>query len=499
MKKLVLLSILLMLTLVAFSTLAVADQKLEADVVVVGAGGSGISAAYAVAQQGAKSVIVLEKQPSVGGTAKYSEGLFAAESKMQLERNIVLTKDEAFKMIMNYSHWRANAPLVRAFVDKSADTVEWLEHQGVEFEELTSNYPGGLQCWHIFKGRGKTMLETLMKKFPEMNIKVMTETPGKSLIVKDGRVAGVVAENADGEKINIAAKAVIVATGGFLNNKEMMQKYTRTPDVVSVGNVGKTGDGIKMMQAAGATTEAMDVVISYRPGLPGESTTSQLVATARQPYLWVDKHGQRFTDEMVIFQWPFAGNALERVGGMMYAVYDSATKAYMMEKGIDVGVGVMVPVRTKLTKLEQDLERGINKGLAFKGDTIEELAKNMGVPATNLKETVDLYNTFADRKHDGQFAKEPKYLQPVRKGPFYAVKAYPTSLGTLGGVSVTKEMRVLNQSDDIIPGLYAVGNIAAGMYGDSYDLLMAGSTMGYAVNTGRMAAEDAAEYIKTVK
>ncbi len=499
MKKWVLLSMLLMLALTVFSTLAVADQNLEADVVVVGGGGSGITAAYAVAQQGAKSVIVLEKQPAIGGTAKYSEGIFAAESAMQEERNILLPKDEAFKMIMNYSHWRANAQLVRAFVDKSPETVEWLMEQGVEFEELTSNYPGGLQSWHIFKGRGKTMLETLMKKFPEMNVKVMTETPGKNLIFKDGRVAGVIAEDMDGEKITISAKAVIVATGGFLNNKEMMKKYTRYPEVIPVGNVGKTGDGIQMMLAADMATEGMEVVQSYRPGLPGEPTTSHLVATARQPYLWVDKHGQRFCDEMVIFQWPFAGNALERSGGMMFSVYDEDTKKYMMEDGIDVGVGVMVPVKTKLVNLEKDLERGIKKGVAFKADSIEELAKQMGVEVENLKQTVDLYNSYADAKHDGQFAKVPKYIRPVKKAPFYAVKAYPTALGTLGGAKVTKDMQVLNKQGAIIPGLYAVGNDAGGMYGDSYDLLMAGSTIGFAVNTGRMAAEDAAQYIKSVQ
>jgi len=499
MKRLMSLGLGLMLSLAFSASMALAGQKLEADVVVVGGGGSGITAAYAVAQKGAKSVIVLEKQPAVGGTAKYSEGIFAAESKMQEERNIVLTKDEAFKMIMNYSHWRANAQLVRAFVDKSPDTVEWLKEQGVEFEELTSNYPGGLQSWHIFKGRGKTMLETLMKKFPEMNVKVMTETPGKSLIVKDGRVAGVIAEDADGEKITISAKAVIVATGGFLNNKEMMKKYTRYPDVIPVGNVGKTGDGIQMMLDQHMATEGMEVVQSYRPGLPDEPTTSQLVATARQPYLWVDKNGLRFCDEMVIFQWPFAGNALERAGGMMFSVYDEDTKEYMMKDGIDVGVGVMVPVKTKLVNLDTDLERGIKKGVAFKGDSIEDLAKQMGVDPTNLKQTVELYNTFAVNKHDGQFAKVPKYLRMVKKAPFYAVKAYPTALGTLGGAKVTKDMQVINEEGAVIPGLYAVGNDAGGMYGDSYDLLMAGSTIGFAVNTGRMAAENAAEYIKTIK
>ncbi|QEM69006.1 FAD-dependent oxidoreductase [Geobacter sp. FeAm09] len=489
----------LLAALVAWAPAAFAEKRLEADVVVVGGGASGITAAYAVAQAGAKSVIVLEKQPSTGGTGKFSEGIFAADSKIQQERNIVLNRDDAFKMIMNYSHWRANAKLVRAFVDKSPTTVEWLQAQGVEFTELTANYPGGLQSWHIFKGRGKSMLETLKAKFPQMNVKVLSETAGKELIMKDGRVAGVVSEDATGEKIVISAKAVIVGTGGFLNNKEMMKKYTRFPDQVPVGNVGKTGDGIRMMIAAGADTEGMEVVQSYRPGLPGEPTTSQLVATVRQPYLWVDRKGERFCDEMVIFQWPFAGNALERAGGTMFAVYDAETKRYMMEEGLDVGVGVMVPVKTKLTNLDKELEGGIRKGVAFSADTVEGLAKKIGADAATLKATIERYNTFADKKHDGEFAKDPKYLQPVKKGPFYAVKAYPAALGTLGGAKVTKDMQVVSTKGPVIPGLYAVGNDAGGMYGDSYDLLMAGSTIGFAVNTGRMAAEHAAGYIKSVE
>lgn len=402
-------------------------------------------------------------------------------------------------MIMNYSHWRANAKLVRAFVDKSPTTVEWLQAQGVEFSELTSNYPGGLQCWHIFKGRGKTMLETLQAKFPAMNVKVLTETAGRELIMKDGRVAGVVAETAEGEKITIRSKAVIVGTGGFLNNKEMMKKYTRYPDQIPVGNVGKVGDGIRMMMAVGADTEGMEVVQSYRPGLPGEPTTSQMVATVRQPYLWVDRNGERFCDEMVIFQWPFAGNALERAGGTMYAVYDSETKRYMMEEGIDVGVGVMVPVKTKLTNLDKELEAGMKKGVAFSAGTIEELAGKIGMDAATLKATVDRYNTFADQKHDSEFAKDPRYIRSVRKAPFYAVKAHPAALGTLGGAKVTKDMQVIDTRGKVIPGLYAVGNDAGGMYGDSYDLLMAGSTIGFAVNSGRMAAEHAAGYIRTVR
>ena len=476
-----------------------ADQTMSADVVVVGAGGSGTAAAYSAAQSGAKSVIILEKQPSPGGTGQFSEGIFAAESQMQQERNIVLTKDEAFRRIMEYSHWRANAKLVRAFVDKSANTVDWLKAQGVEFTELTANYPGGYQSWHIFKGRGKTMLSTLRDKFPQMNIKLLTETAGKQIIMKNGKAAGVIAENADGEKITINSKAVIVATGGFLNNKEMMKKYTRSPDVIPVGNVGKVGDGINMMIGAGAALEGMEVIQSYRPGMPGEPTDSQLIATSRQPYLWVDNHGERFCDETVIFQWPFAGNALDRAGGLMYAIYDTNTKNYLMTEGLDVGVGVMVPVKTKLTKLDSELDRGIKKGIAFSANTLDELAVKLGMDPAVLKATVARYNTYAVTKHDTEFAKDPKYIQPVQKGPFYAVESRPTALGTLGGAKVTKDMQVIGTDGKVIDGLYAAGNDAGGMYGDSYDLLLAGSTIGFAVNSGRMAGEHSAKYIKTVK
>lgn len=491
--------LLVFLITMAFAVAPAMAETMYADVVVVGGGGSGTAAAYAVAQAGAKSVIVLEKQPATGGTGKYSEGIFAAESKMQQERNIVLTKDESFKKIMEYSHWRANAKLVRAFVDKSADTVDWLEEQGVRFKELTSNYPGGLQSWHIFDGRGATMLKTLQAKFPQMNVKVLTETPGKKIMMKNGKVAGVIAENIDEEEIKIYSKVVIIATGGFLNNKEMMEKYTRFGDAIPVGNVGKVGDGINMMIEAGAELEGMEVVQNYRPGMPGEATTSQLIAVARQPYLWVDKHGERFCDETVIFQWPFAGNALHRAGGTMYAIIDSNTKEYLMTEGLDVGVGVMVPVKTKLLELESELERGVKKGIAFKSDSIEGLAKQMGADPKVLEDTINKYNSYAKTKHDVEFAKDPKYIQPVAKGPFYAVMAKPTALGTLGGAKVTKDMQVINKDGNVIDGLYAVGNDAGGMYGDSYDLLMAGSTIGFAVNSGRMAGEHAAKYLQSVK
>ena len=481
------------------STIAFAaygDQTITTDVVVIGAGASGTSASYAAAEKGAK-VIMLEKQSMTGGTGQFSEGIFAVESSLQREMNYTLTKDQAFKLIMEYSHWRANAKLVRAFVDKSADSIEWLKGHGVKFEQLTSNYPGGLYTWHIYHGRGKGWISTLQEKFKAMGHPIMTETAATDLIKENGKVVGVMAKSKDGEKIEIRSKAVIIATGGFGNNKEMLEKYVRFPNAMPIANVGKTGEGIQMAWAAGAAAEGTEVVASYRPGPVGESTTSHLGASAKQPHLWLNPRGERFADEgTCMYQWPFGGNALERQGGTMYVVFDQNTLEYMKTKGIDVGVGVMVPVTTRLDKFEEHFQRGAKNGVAFKANSVEELAKLTGMPVDNLKKTLARYNENAVLRHDRDFAKEAKFLQPVTKAPFYAVKSVATTLGTLGGVKVNENLQAVNKQEDPVPGLYVVGNDAGGMYGDSYDLLMAGSTIGFAVNSGRIAGEHAAQQIK---
>ena len=474
-----------------------ADKTMEADLVVIGAGAAGTAAGFAAAELGAK-VIMLEKQPAFGGTGNFSEGIFAVESSMQRAMNYTLTKDQAFKLIMDYSHWRANAKLVRAFIEKSAETVDWLAKNGVGYEQLTSNYPGGLYTWHIYKGRGAAWIRTLQGKYAAMGGQLMLKTTAKSLIQKDGKVVGVIADS-DGEKITINAKAVVIATGGFGNNKEMMEKYTRFPNVMPIANVGKTGDGIQMAWAAGAAAEGLEVMASYRPGPVGESTTSQVGAAAKQPHLWLNPKGERFCDESIIFQWPFAGNALERQGGTMFVVFDQGTLNYMQTHGIDVGVGVMVPVTTKLAKFDEDFARAEKNGVAFKAASLDELAQKTKMDATALKAAVEKYNGHYAIRHDGEFAKDSKFLQPVKTAPFYAVKSVATSLGTLGGVKVSERLEAVTKDDKPVPGLYVVGNDAGGMYGDSYDLLMAGSTIGFAVNSGRIAAESLVQYIKSAK
>ena len=475
------------------------DIAMTADVVVIGAGTAGTAAALAAAETGAK-VITLEKKATVGGTGNFSEGIMAVESSMQRDWNYNLTKDQAFKMIMDYGHWRGDARMVRAFLEKTASTIDWMKSYGVKFEKLYSNYPGGLYTWHIYEGRGAGWINLFQKKYAEMGQKLLLETPAKSLIQKDGKIVGVVAENDDGDKITIKAGAVIIATGGFGANPEMMKKYMRFPGVDGLAQAGKTGDGINMAWNAGAGKDGTEVQASYRPGPKGIGTTNHVAASAKQQHLWLDPQGRRFCDETIMLNWPFAGNALERIGGSMWVVYDQKTLNYMVkEKGIDLGVGVMVPVTTKLTNFEKEWADAVKGGWAFKADTLEGLAKATGMDPKKLVKTVEAYNGFCAVRHDAEFAKDPAYLREVKTGPFYAIKSVASSLGTLGGIKANERFEVVTQDETPIRGLYAAGNDVGGMYGDSYDLLMAGSTVGFAVNSARIAVESAEAYINETK
>ena len=208
-------------------------KQLDADVVVIAAGTAGLEATGAAAEQGAR-VITFEKAATVGGSGNMARGPFGVESKLQRNRKIAITKEQAFKFHMDYTHWRVDARLVSAFISKSASTIDWLEKMGVEFIDVQCHNYGYYFTWHIIKGplvpkeipgTGVIMMKILNDKAQELGAKIFLRTPAKKLIKKGGRITGVIAEDQSGEEIQANAKAVIIATGGFGDNPEMIKKY----------------------------------------------------------------------------------------------------------------------------------------------------------------------------------------------------------------------------------------------------------------------------------
>jgi fumarate reductase flavoprotein subunit len=473
----------------------------EADLVAIGSGVSGLVAALTAAEGGAK-VIVFEKQKSFGGSSNFFQGIFAVESEMQRQRLVAYTRDEAFKSIMEYSHWRADARLVRAIVNESAPTIGWLQERGVEFVDAAPYSPGGPAAYHVVKGEGAAVVKTLSMKAKEIGVELRLGTPVTKILREGNRIAGVAAE-VDGEERTFIAKAVVIGSGGYANNKDWIKKYSGWDlgvNMMPFGNVDKMGDGIRMAWEVGAAEDGMGVLEMFRVGpvSPDFALKGQIEFAVMQPDLWVNSRGERFCDEAVVFIDSSMGNVSARYKeGYTYSIFDDSIKQRLLTRGVDRAIMTENPPGTRPLNFDNELNAALERGSTevFAADSIEELATKLKMEPSVLKTTIDEYNRFCEKGHDDLFAKDPKYLRPLKGPKFYAVRARTSFLGTLGGIKINHRTEVLDKKEKVIPGLYAVGFDAAGMWGDSYTQNPSpGLSAGFAINSGRIAGRNALEY-----
>jgi fumarate reductase flavoprotein subunit len=473
------------------------------DVVVAGSGATGMAAALTLAQGGAK-VAVFEKQRSLGGTSNFFQGTFAVESAMQRERYVDYTRDQAFKNTMDYSHWRANPRLVRAIVDESGATISWLQEAGASFIEATINMPDSPLTYHTIKGRGEAVVKALVDQARARGAQVFPGTPVLALLKEGGKITGVVVDN-DGEEVEVAAKAVVIATGGYANNKDWVKKYTGYDlgvNLFPVGNTGKTGDGLRMAWEAGAAEEGVETIEMFRVAPVGAEFAMgcNLEQAAAQPDLWVTARGERFCDETIGFYDTPVGNAQARykADGCTFSILDDTIIERLMQHGLDKGVGIEYPPGYRLTSLRAEIEAALQHGSqeVFAAGALEELARLIGMEPAVLAATVEEYNRYCAQGHDELFAKDRRFLRPLSGPRFYAVRARAVFLGTMGGIKVTSRLEVVDKKDNVIPGLYTGGFDAGGMYGDSYPIKSSsGLASAFALNSGRIAGKSALAYI----
>ena len=474
----------------------------EADVVVIGSGVSGLAAAV-TARDGGARVVVFEKQRSLGGTSNFFDGMFAVESVMQRERYITYSRDEAFKRMMDYSHWRANARLVRAFVDESGPTISWLLERGVEFSDATINMPDAPRTYHVVKGTGAAVVKALVTAARAKGVDIVSGAPVKRILKQGDRIGGVVVEE-NGEEAEVAAKTVIIASGGYANNKEWIKKYAGFDldvNVIPIGNVDKMGDGIRMAWEAGAAEDGMGLLELFRVGplAPDLPMKGQIEFAAGQPDLWVNPRGERFCDEGIAFYDTSMGNANAKYKeGYTWSIFDDASIERLLSQGIDRGIAMENPPGTRPVNIRKELEAALERGSkdVFAASSVAALAGQIGIDPAALKATVEEYNGFCEKGHDDLFAKDPKYLRPLKGPRFYAAKTRTVFLGTLGGIKINHKTEVIDKKGKVIPGLYAVGFDAAGMWGDSYSIKdSSGASAGFAVNSGRIAGKNALKFI----
>ena len=479
-------------------------KEMYCDAAVVACGVGGLAACAQATELGLK-VIGIEKGKKTGGAANAGMGLLGLDTDVQKRDLNSVTLEHAFRMFMDYTHWRVDANLVRNYFGKSADTIRWLEDMGVEFYKAARYFPGSEATWHIVMpenrkpgpGCAGTMMKILTEHARDLGTEFLMETSAQHLLMEDGRVCGVRCLDKDGEEIVIHAGAVIIATGGFGGNKEEVLKrtgFTYDKDFFGFCLPNMQGDGIRMAREAGAakTEESMELAVSTAGGL------KESIRTAfHQPNLLVNYQGDRFFNEEFFENSTFAANACNlQQGRCGIMVIDDRIRDLYENHGVDVSSYVLN--RMSAEGFSEDFEKALQKNpYIAKADTLEELAEKMGIDKENFLRTVETYNHYCDT-HDEQFGKRQDYLRPIRTAPFYACKFFPGAYGTLGGIKINHRTEVLTEDYRVIPGLYAAGTDTCTIYGDSYMFKLPGNSMGYSVNTGRMAAEGAAEYIRTI-
>ena len=477
------------------------SETIDADIVVVGAGSSGLSAAVQAAEKGAK-VVLLEKNPFVGGCSTFAEGLFGIESEWNRLRSDTLTKEKAFEGLMERHAYEIDSQMTRDYVWGTAENLEWLSKHDIKFQVVRMT-PWEEATWHEigeYKGKrhGEALVTALKDHADRLGVQTLTSTPAVSLIAdKDGAIVGVNAKS-KADNYTISARAVILSSGSFGDSKEKVAKWAhRDPEFWKPSiPIGKTGDGIQMALDKGAALG--------RPGFIGHLGTEgkgiqfagDLYTTSWQPSaLWVNSDGVRFVNEEVAYSFSQAANAIySQFGHSAWSIFDESQVKYMEEKGVDSGVGVIVPVGQKLVNLRKEIRAALDAGSdGFKAaDSVAGLAKEIGVPAEALEAAVADYNRMAANEHDGQFFKKDKYLRPLDTSKLYAIRLRSYFFSAYGGLNTNRRFQVLDTNNKPIRGLYASGLEVSNMIGHTYTTWSSGHAFGFACYSGRHAALNAA-------
>ena len=497
---------------------AAEDSTVDADVVVVGAGGAGMTAAITAAAEG-KSVVILESQSMVGGNSvRATGGMNAGKTVYQDENEFgesagveKTLKTAAEKYADNKTitalaktvseQWAAyqanptgyfdsvelmeldtmiggkgiNDPeLVETLCANSADAIDWLDEHGITLHNVSSF--GGASVKRIHRpvnAEGKTvsvgsyMIPLLQENCEKAGVKMMLDTTATEILTDaNGAAVGVKATGASGETVTVNAKAVVLATGGFGANLDMVVKYKpELKGFMTTNAPGIQGQGIEMAQAIGAATVDMDQ-IQIHPTV--EANTAALITEGLRGdgAILINEEGQRFIDEVGTRDVVSAAE-IAQTGSYSWLVVDQA-----------------------MADASSVIQGYIKKGYTVTGATYEELGKAMGVDAAAFAETMEKWNGYVEAKNDPDFGRT-SFANPLNTAPYYAVKVTAGVHHTMGGLKINANTEVLNEKGEVIPGLFAAGEVTGGVHGANR---LGGNAVADFTVFGRIAGAAASDY-----
>ena len=493
--------------------------KGSADLIIVGAGGAGLSAAVTAKDLGVKNVLVLEKMPVIGGnTLRCASAFNAADPDRQKALPMTETLKEAVvkaisekpvseehaklmadvkakyeaylksgsKTLFDCPEWHAlqtynggdkvgHIPLIRQYSNNVLDTLHWMQSKGSPVMDRVSQGAGALwqRTHQLDAPAGLGLIDPLYQSAVKQGVNFKLGMRVQDLILNDkGRVIGVTATDKVGNKYEFTSKdGVILATGGYSQNKEMRQKSAPhlTPEMVSTNQPGATGDGIVIATRHGADTTGMNYVQVYPLATPG---TGALQGRARKmsgldDVIDVNKNGERFVKEDARRD-EFVAAIKKQPGGVVYDINDSS---------------IVKP----LNSFNEDVETLVSIGRIYKADSLADLAKQLGMPADKLEATVAEFNKMVEAKKDPKFGRK-LFDRPIVKPPFYATPRAPSIHPTMGGLQISTNAQVLDKKGKPIPGLYAAGEVTGGIHGSNR---LGGNATADVLTFGRIAAKSA--------
>lgn len=497
------------------------DATYDADVVIVGAGGAGMTAALTAAEAG-KKVIILESQPMVGGnTVKATGGMNAAKTVYQDNNTFGETAgvEKVFVSAEGYAdnetitslagtvklQWEEytaqenpttyfdsvelmaldtmiggkginNPDLVMTLVNGTASAIDWLKTINIDLHDVASF--GGASVKRIHRptnAEGKTvsvgaymvpLMETACNE--NENITILLETTANTILTKDGAACGVVATGKTGETVTVNAKAVILASGGFGANLEMVAQYNPALEGFMTTNAaGLQGQGIAMATAIGAATVDMEQ-IQIHPTVQADTAALITEGLRGDGAILVNAEGKRFIDEVDTRDVVSAAE-IAQTGSYSWLVVDEA-----------------------MLQASTVIQGYVTKGFTFSGNTYEELAAAIGVDAAAFAETMNTWNSYVEAKNDPDFGRV-SFANPLNTAPYYAIKVTAGVHHTMGGLQINTNTEVLDQSGNVIPGLYAAGEVTGGVHGANR---LGGNAVADIVVFGRIAGAAAAEFAK---
>ena len=476
-------------------------QNLTTDIVIVGSGMAGLTAAVEAGEAGAK-VIVLESQDIIGGNSNVTEGVMGVGTPLQEKSGIKVDVEYIFHLEQEFQNYNIDPILWETIFTNSADNIKWLEDHGVKFAFVSS--PGdGAKTWHVYDGPpdklGYEANNKLLKAAEAAGAKIILNTEGRNVIMDGDRVAGIEAFSTDGTEYNIYAKAVILAGGGMGANSEELGRITnRVPDNLHYyGMPGNNGTCIRMAEQAGGGTPKNIIISMVGSSVEGCDVRSQLsVSGAMEGWnVWLNQNGVRFCNEGRVDQYSRACNLIQNQQ-KTFSIYDQDTFEKLMNDGCVNGWGMFVLPGTKLTNLPEELEEYKDNPFIYVADSLEDFANHFGIDPQAVKNSIAEYNEMVANGEDRKYHKTASLLRPVARPPFYCFRIKANNLNTMGGIRIDTDSRVLNEQYKPIPGLYAAGMDCSGFSGETYGLNIPGSCQGIALGTGRIAGARAAAEIQ---